>query len=94
MDRIGFVFAYWLFTFLLFFPVVIICWFYFSPLRIVVDCASTVYRVLLFFFSGGKSTFKKHSWLTFLKANLSLLLSRVIGSHFKEALNVPEKCFG
>lgn len=36
----------------------------------------------------------KCSGLTFLKANLSLLLSRIISSHFKQTLNVPKKCFG
>lgn len=33
-------------------------------------------------------------FLTFLKANLSFLLPGIIGSDFKESLNIPEKCFG
>lgn len=36
----------------------------------------------------------RNSLLTLFEANLSFLLSRVIGSHFKKALNVAEKCFG
>lgn len=68
----------------------------FDRKNILINCSDELIYLPVFAVRLNRETiFKAKIFpLTFLEANVTLLLPRVIGRHFEKALDVPEKCFG